>query len=62
MSSQRPKKKVHAGEAYTTAIQLGSQDTMMVGSVGSYFDVGSVSEVTRVPRGAEMRKSVPWVL
>ena len=30
-----------------------SQDTIMVGSVGSYFDVGSVSEVTFEPRGSD---------
>ena len=46
MSSQCPKKKVHAVEESTTASQAGSQDTIMVGSVGSYFDVGSVREVT----------------
>ena len=45
MSSQCTKKKVHAGGESTTASQAGSQDTIMVGSVGSYFDVGSVSEV-----------------
>ena len=38
MSSQCPKKKVHAVEESTTASQVGSQDTIMVGSVGSYFD------------------------
>ena len=53
MSSQRPKKKVHAVGASTTASQVGSQDTIMLGSVGSYFDVGSVSEGTREPRGAD---------
>ena len=53
MSSQCPKKKVHAVEQSTTASQAGSQDTIMVGSVGSYFDVGSVSEVTLEPRGAD---------
>ena len=52
MSSQCPKKKVHAVEESTTASQAGSQDTIMVGSVGSNFDVGSVSEVTLEPRGA----------
>ena len=58
MSSQCPKKKVHAVEESTTASQVGSQDTTMVGSVGSYFDVGSV---TLEPR-AQMRRSAPWVL
>ena len=33
MSSQCPKKKVHAVEESTTASQAGSQDTIMVGSV-----------------------------
>ena len=50
MSSQCPKKKVHAVEESTTASQASSQDTIMVGSVGSCFDVGSVSEVTPEPR------------
>ena len=53
MSSQCPKKKVHSLEESTTASQAGSQDTIMVGSVGSYFHVGSVSEVTLEPRGAD---------
>ena len=53
MSSQVPKKKVHAVEESTTASQVGSQDTIMVGSVESYFDVGSVSEVTIEPRSAD---------
>ena len=53
MSSQCPKKKVHAVEESTTASQVGSQDTILVGSVGSYFDFGSVSEATREPRGAD---------
>ena len=52
-SSQCPKKKVHAVEESTTASQVGSQDTMMFGSVGSYFDVGSVSEVILEPRGED---------
>ena len=46
MSSQCPKKR-------STASQAGSQDAIMFGSVGSYFDVGSVSEVTLEPRGAD---------
>ena len=41
-----PKKKVRSVEESTTASQAGIEDTIMVGSVGSYFDVGSVSEVT----------------
>ena len=54
MSPQCPKKKVHAvAESSTTANQAGSQDTIMVGSIGSYFDVGSVSEVTHETRGAD---------
>ena len=53
MSSQGPK-KVHLVEESTTTSQAGSsQDTIMVGSVGSYFDVGSVSEVTFEPRSAD---------
>ena len=54
VSSQCPKKKVHSVEESTTASQAGSnQDTIMVGSVGSYCDVGSVSEATLEPRGAD---------
>ena len=53
MSSQCPKKKVHSVEEPTTASQAGSQDTIMVGLVGSDIDVGSVSEVTLEPRSAD---------
>ena len=54
MSSQCTKKKVHVvEESSTTASQAGSQDTIMVGSIGSYFDVGSMSEWTLEPRGAD---------
>ena len=54
MSSQCPKKKVHSVEESTTASQAGSsQDTIMVGMARSYFDVGSASEVTLEPRGAD---------
>ena len=53
MSSQCPLKKVHAVEEFTTESQAGSQDTIMVGSVGSYFDDGSVSEVTLEPKDAD---------
>ena len=53
MPSRCPKKKVHSVEESTTASQAGSQDTIMVGSVGSYFDVGSVSQVTPEPSGAD---------
>ena len=54
MSPQCPKKKIHSVEESTTASQAGSsQDTVMVGLVGSYFDVGSVSEVTLELRGAD---------
>ena len=53
VSSECPKKKVHAVEESTTASQVGSQDTSMVGSVGSYFDFGSESEVTLQPRCAD---------
>ena len=45
--------RVHAVEESTTASQVGSQDTIMVGSVGSNFDVVSVSEVTLKSRGAD---------
>ena len=55
MSLQCPKKKVHSVEESTTASQAGSQDTIMVGSVGSNFDVGSVSEVALEPRGADVK-------
>ena len=51
MSSQCPKKKVHAVEDLTAASQVGNQDTTMVGN-GSYFDLGSVSEGIFEPRGA----------
>ena len=44
MSSQCSKKKVHTMEESTTASQVGSQDTITVGSVESYFEFGSVSE------------------
>ena len=53
MSSQCPKKKVHAVEELPTASQAGSKDTIMVGSVGSYVDVGSVSEVIFLSRNAD---------
>ena len=53
MSSQCSKKKVHVVEESTTASQAGSQDTIMVGSVERYFDVGSVSQVTLEPRSAD---------
>ena len=53
-SSQCPKKKVHSVEEPTTASQVGSsQDTITVGSVGSFFGVGSVSGVTLELRGAD---------
>ena len=44
---------MHAVEESITASQAGSQDLIMVGSVGSYVDVGSVSLVTLEPRGAD---------
>ena len=53
MTSQCTKKKVHAVEESTTASQVDSHDTTMIGSVESYFDVGSVREVTIEPRGAD---------
>ena len=49
-----PRRRIHSVAESTTASQAGSsQDTIMVGSVGSCFDVGSVSEVTFEPRGAD---------
>ena len=42
LSSQCPKKKVHAVEDLPTASQVGSQDTTMVGAIGSCFGLGSV--------------------
>ena len=53
MSSQCPKKKVRSVEESTASQAGSSQDTIMVGSVGSCFDVGSVSEVTLEHRGAD---------
>ena len=50
-ASQCRKKKVHALKESTSASEVGSQDTIMVGSVESYFDVASVSEVILEPRG-----------
>ena len=52
MLSQCPKKKVHAVQELTTASQVGSQDTIMVGSIGSYFVISSVSEGTLQSRSA----------
>ena len=52
LRSPESQKKVHAVGESTTASQIGSQDIIMVRSVESYFDVGSVSEVTIEPRGA----------
>ena len=52
MSSQCPKKKVHAVEDMTTVSQVGNQDTTMVGAIGRYFDLDSVSEGILEPRGA----------
>ena len=52
LSSQCPKKKVHAVKDLTTASQVGSQDTTMVGAIGSYLDHGSMSEGIPEPRGA----------
>ena len=56
LSSQCPKKKVHSVEESTTASQVGRQDTIMVGSVRSYFDIGSVSEGTLEPRNISLRE------
>ena len=35
----------------TTASQVGSQDTTMVGATGNFFDFGGVSEGIPEPRG-----------
>ena len=43
LSSECPKKKVHAVGDLTTASQVGSQYTTTVGAIGSYFDFGSVT-------------------
>ena len=52
MSSGCPKKKVHAVEDVTTASEVGSEDTTVVGAIRSYFDLGSVSEGIPESRGA----------
>ena len=57
MSSQCPKKKVHAVEESTTASQAGSLDTIMVRSVGSYFDVGSVKGNPSTSRSLQVQVS-----
>ena len=41
-----PKKNVHTVEKSATASQVGCQETTMIGVIGSYFDLGSVSEGT----------------
>ena len=55
-SSQRffftKKRKAHAVDDVTTASQVGSQDTTMVGASGSCFDFGSMSEGIPEPRSA----------
>ena len=45
-------------ENLTTASQVGSQDTTMVGALGSYADLGSVSEGISLSPGAQARRSV----
>ena len=52
VSSQCSKKKVHAVEYLTTASQVVSQDTTIVGTLGDFFDFGSVSDGILEPRGA----------
>ena len=55
VSSQCPKKKVHAvDESAATVSVAGSQETVMVGAIGSYFDLGSVSEWRIELRGEEL--------
>ena len=52
LSSQCPKKKVHAvDESAATVSVSGSQETFMVGAIVSYFDLGSVSEWSLELRG-----------
>ena len=46
LSTQCSKKTVHAVEESATGSQVGSQETTMIGAIGSYFDLGSVSEGT----------------
>ena len=48
-----PRRRSTRWENPPLQVRAGSQDTIMVGSVGSYFDVGSVSEVTLEPTGAD---------
>ena len=51
LSSQCPKKKVHAVDESTATVSVaGSQETVMVGAIGNYFDLGSVSEWSPEPR------------
>ena len=52
LSSQCPKKKVHAVDASAATVNVaGSQETVMVGAIGSYFDLVSVSEWSLELRG-----------
>ena len=47
-----PEEKMHAvDESAATVSVAGSQETVMVGAIGSYFDLGSVSEWSLEPRG-----------
>ena len=55
LSSQCPKKKVHAGGSLITASQEGSQDTTMVGAVGSFLGLGSLIEGIPERRGASAK-------
>ena len=48
-----PRRRSMRWEILTTASQVGSQDTTMAGSIGSYSDLGSASEGIREPRGAD---------
>ena len=46
------RKKVHAvDESAATVSVAGSQETVMVGAIGSFFDLGSVSEWSLELRG-----------
>ena len=44
LSSQCPMKKVHAVDESAATVSVAGQETVMVGAIGSYFDLGSVSE------------------
>ena len=53
MSLQCPRRRSKRWKNPPLRVRLAAKDTIMVGLVGSYFDVGSVREVTLEPRGAD---------